>query len=190
LPGSELDLSSAEETGGEEIPTRLEMPGSEIATPVWVHEDVHEVQDNVDIGVTAANVSPMKHGRGGRRQGSDQKRPLQMPGVILKALVPAMSLGTLVPVTRSETLRLAVLGSPDAARPEAHNNPAEGIGRQKPSNQTLAPKRRSSDTRNSKKRKKVLPGRRKDRHKQGVAFPLKIWLFLGSHIWPTIKMRN
>ena len=67
---------------------------------------------NVDIGITAATVSPIEDNCGGRRQCEDQRKPLQ---VVLAVLVQAMRLQApemrqkaLVPAMRPEKLVLAV----------------------------------------------------------------------------------
>ena len=56
--------------------------------------------------------------------------------------------------------------------------------------QTLVPKRRSSQAHSGKRRKRSLPGRRRDRNKQRRAFSLDFWLFLGNHIGRPRLVRN
>ena len=110
-----MQLDVRRDIGGniddEDVCTHREVPGSETIltgrslgmTPVLNKRDISHlwrqqrllssagetIVKNVDIGITAATVSPIEDNCGGRRQCEDQRKPLQ---VVLAVLVQAMRL--------------------------------------------------------------------------------------------------
>lgn len=135
------------------------------ATPAVVPEDNREVKANVGIGVVAAIVSPIECGCRGRTRCDDQNKPLQ---VVMMLMVPGARPEVLVPTRRLTMQRVA-------CRKNMWSYLIDMDGRflrpgRMPSSlsfQTLAPKCRNSQAYD---REKLLPGRRRDRNKQRVAF--------------------
>ena len=73
--------------------------------------------------------------------------------------------------------------------PETQGSPEEEDGNPKPSFQILVPKQ-SSQTRHGRQGQELLPGRQGDGDGENMAFPLKFWPLLSSHIWQPSPTQN